>query len=109
MADIKHAYGRIENNEVFLYNFHISKYPFSHEKFDPKRPKKLLLHKREIHRLIGKIKEKRQTLIPLKLYFTNHGYAKVELALVKGKKLKDRREEIKKKITDREIKEYLLR
>lgn len=88
------SYAKIQNGEVFLYNFHIS--PYSKEKRfnpDPLRVKKLLLHRKEIRKLIGRVEEKGLTLVPLKVYFRN-GKAKVELALARGKKLYDRREDI---------------
>ena len=96
-ANLKEGYASIEDGEVYLYNCHIS--PYSHgniENHDPMRTRKLLLHKKEIKRLTGKIKEKGLTLVPTKLYFKN-GMAKVELALGKGKKLYDKREAIKKR------------
>ena len=93
----------VEDEEVFLHNCHIS--PYIHGNIynhNPLRIRKLLLHKNEINKLIGKAVEKGLTLIPLKLYFKN-GIAKVELALAKGKKLYDKREDIKKKTAMREI------
>lgn len=103
-ANIRDSFARVENGEVFLYDMHISPYEqgnrFNHE---PKRPRKLLLHKHEIRRLIGKTREKGYTLIPLKVYFTAHGIAKVELALAKGKKLYDKREAIRERDAKREI------
>ncbi|SMB91627.1 SsrA-binding protein [Thermanaeromonas toyohensis ToBE] len=103
-ANIRDSFARVENGEVFLYDMHISPYEqgnrFNHE---PKRPRKLLLHKHEIRRLIGKTREKGYTLIPLKVYFTTQGRAKVELALAKGKKLYDKREAIRERDAKREI------
>ena len=91
-VNLRDSYARVENGEVFLYGMHISPYEqgnrFNH---DPIRPRKLLLHKREIRRLIGKTKEEGYTLIPTRLYFLR-GKCKVELALAKGKKLYDKRE-----------------
>lgn len=97
-ANLKDSYADVENGEVWLYNFHISPYKFASEKFNhaPLRPKKLLLHKREIAKLIGKIKEKGFTLIPIKVY-TKNGLIKVELALAKGKKLYDKRRALKER------------
>ncbi len=103
-ANLRDGYARISNNEVFLYNVHIS--PYSHAtnvSMDPMRTRKLLLHRREIRRLIGKIQEKGFALIPLKIYLNNKGKAKVELGLARGKKLYDKRAALKKKETDREI------
>ena len=97
-ANLKDSYADIENGEVWLYNFHISPYKFASEKFNhqPLRPKKLLLHKKEIAKLIGKTKEKGFTLIPIKVY-TKNGIIKVELALAKGKKLYDKRQSLKER------------
>ncbi len=102
-ANLTDSYAQIRRGEAFLINSHIGPYPganrFNH---DPKRPRKLLLHAREIERLTGKSKERGLTLIPLKLYFKN-GRAKVELALARGKKLYDKRETLKRKIAQREV------
>ena len=95
------SYAEIKNSEIYLINCHISLYPFaSHEQHDPLRPKKLLLHKREIKRLIGKLKQRGLTLIPLRIYFYK-GKAKVELGLARGKRKIDKREEIKKRDEER--------
>jgi len=102
-ANLGDSYGTIKNGEVFLVDAHIS--PYSHGNWanpDPLRTRKLLLHKREIKRLIGKVQEKGFTLIPLRLYFSN-GKAKVELGLAKGKKLYDKRESLKRKTIEREM------
>lgn len=102
-ADLRDSFARIEAGEVRLYNMHIS--PYEYAKVDdeePKRVRRLLLHKSQIRKLIGKTKEKGFTLIPLKVYF-RQGLAKVELALAKGKRLYDRREELKRKEAEREI------
>ncbi|OIN96777.1 SsrA-binding protein [Candidatus Desantisbacteria bacterium CG1_02_38_46] len=97
------SFGRIEKNEAFLYNMHISPYFYdAKEEYDPLRTRKLLFHREEINRLIGKINQKGLTLIPLKLYFKK-GRAKIELGLAKGKKLHDKREVLKKKADKREI------
>lgn len=104
-ANLSDSFARIVNGELFLYNFHISPYPHSLEakNLDPTRTRKLLMHKREIKRLSGKVQEKGYTLIPLKVYFNERGLAKVELGLAKGKKVFDRREDIKRRELDREI------
>lgn len=102
-ANLKDSYARIRNNEVFLFGFHIT--PYSHASYDnhdPERVRKLLLHRFEIKRLLGKTQEKGLSLIPLKIYF-NKGRAKVELALAQGKKLYDKRESIKRKESVREM------
>jgi SsrA-binding protein len=102
-ANLGDAYVIHRGNELFLINAHIAPYPpanrFNHE---PLRTRKLLLHREELERLMGKMKEKGLTLIPTKIYF-KEGRAKCEIALAKGKKLIDRREELKKKTHQREI------
>ncbi|MFP7754508.1 SsrA-binding protein SmpB [Thermodesulfobacteriota bacterium B35] len=103
-ANIKDGYARIRDGEVYLHNVHISPYAFAtHTSTDPLRVRKLLLHRREIRRLIGKIKEKGVALIPLKIYFKNNGKAKVELGLARGKKLYDKRAALKEQQMRREI------
>ena len=102
--------GRVENGEVFLHNVHISPYTYAtHTKIDPLRTRKLLLHKREIRKLIGKLHEKGIALIPLSIYFIGSGKAKVELGLARGKKLYDKRASLKQKQTDREIQREIRR
>ena len=103
-AHLKDSYASIRNGEIFLLKTHISPY-LQADKFtqpEPDRKRKLLLHKREVVRLIGKTKEKGYTLIPTKIYFKN-GKAKVELGLAKGKKVYDKRESLKKKAVEREM------
>lgn len=102
------SFARIEKNEVILCNAHISPYSqASYLNVEPARPRKLLLHKSQIAKLTGKIAQKGFTLVPLKAYFNERGFAKVELALCKGKKLYDRREDIKRKETDRAMRRVL--
>ncbi len=102
-ANLRDSFVRIENDEAFLFNTYIAPYThgnlFNHE---PTRRRKLLLHKKEIKRLIGKSQEKGLTIIPLKIYFNKRGKAKVQIALAKGKKLYDKRETIKRKDLERE-------
>ena len=101
------SFARAEGNEIFLYNMHISPYEFGNRNnLDPLRPRKLLLHKSQIRKLIGETSAKRLTLVPLKIYFKD-GLAKVELALAKGKQLYDKREAIKKRDSDRELRRRL--
>ncbi len=101
-CSIKESFIRIENGEMFVYGMHISPYEKGNIfNKDPLRPKKLLLHKREIMKLLGKIKEKGYTLVPLQVYFTS-GRAKIEIGLAKGKKLYDKRDDIAKKDQRRE-------
>jgi SsrA-binding protein len=102
-VSFKDAFVRIENGEAFLHNLYIAPYKYATIKPpDPLRKRKLLLHKREILRLLGKSKEKGYTIIPLSLYFKN-GKVKVDIALVKGKKLYDKRKELKEKDIKREL------
>jgi SsrA-binding protein len=101
-VNLRDSFGRVEDGEVFLHNVHIS--PYSHRGYsehEPLRRRKLLLHKQEIRKLIGKTTERGMTIVPLRLYFKN-GRVKVAIALAKGKKEYDRRETIKRRETDRE-------
>ncbi len=101
-CSVKEAFIRIENGEVFVYGMHISPYEKGNIfNKDPLRTKKLLLHRQEINKLTGKIKEKGYTLVPLQVYFKD-GLAKVEIGLAKGKKLYDKRQDIAKKDQRRE-------
>lgn len=101
-CSIKEAFIRIENGEVWVYGMHISPYEMGNIfNKDPLRPKKLLLHKYEINKLLGKIKEKGFTLVPLQVYFKD-GKAKIEMGLCRGKKLYDKRQDIAKKDQRRE-------
>ena len=109
-VNLKDSYANIKNGEVFVYQIHIGPYPFAYyNNHDPLRPRKLLLHKREIKRLYGKVNEKGHNLIPLKIYFKK-GKAKLTLALAKGKRKYDKREAIKRRDEqrdmEREIKQY---
>ncbi len=102
-VSFKDSFVRIEDGEAFLYNLYIAPYKYSTIKPpDPLRKRKLLLHKREILRLYGKSKEKGYTILPLKLYF-KRGKVKVEIGLAKGKKLYDKRAEMKEKDLRREL------
>ena len=109
-ANLKDAYGRVLNGEVFVHQLHIGPYPFAtYGNHDSLRVRKLLLHKREIKRLYAKVNEKGHSLIPLKLYFKD-GKAKLTIALAKGKRKYDKRESIKRRDQqrdfDRERKRY---
>ncbi|MDF1615691.1 SsrA-binding protein SmpB [Desulfurivibrio dismutans] len=109
-ANLKDGYAQVRNNELFLYNVHISPYPYaSMVPPDPLRVRKLLLHRREINKLIGKLKEQGYTLVPLKIYLSPQGRAKLALGLAKGKKLYDKRASLKKKETDRELQRIMRR
>jgi len=103
-ANIKDSYARISNEEVFIVNAHISPYEQadSFNAQEPRRTRKLLLHKKEIQRLIGKTRVKGYTLIPTMIYF-KRGVAKVELGLARGKTLYDKRDTLKKREAEREI------
>ena len=106
-ANLKDSYAMVKGGEVYLHNLHISPYdPASRFSHDPTRTRKLLLHKREIKRLLGKTTERGLTLVPLKLYFKGN-VAKVELALAVGKKIYDRRMDIKDREVQRELRRAL--
>lgn len=102
-ANLQDAFARVDNGEVWLFNVHISPYEqgnrFNH---DPLRPRKLLLHRSEIRKMIGAVQEKGLTLVPLDLHFSG-GRAKVNLALVRGKQLHDKRDTIRERDQKREI------
>jgi SsrA-binding protein len=96
------AYARVEGGEVWLHNLHISPYEQANRfNEDPLRPRKLLLNRHEIRRLVGKVEEKGLTLIPLDIYFRG-GYAKVTLALARGRKTYDKREKLKRRTQEEE-------
>jgi SsrA-binding protein len=102
-SNLKDAYAEVRNGEVYVYNMHISPYDKGNIfNKDPLRPKKLLLHKREIMKLTGYITLKGYTLIPISLYLVK-GRVKVELAVAKGKKLYDKREDMAKRDAEREV------
>jgi len=101
-VNLRDSFARVEDGEVYLYNVHIS--PYSHRGYadhEPLRRRKLLLHRDEIRKLVGKTVEKGMTLVPVRMYFKN-GKVKVSVSLAKGKKDYDKRETIKKRDTDRE-------
>ena len=102
-VNLKDSFVKIEDFEVFLYNCHISHYEqgnrYNHEE---KRTRKLLLNKKEIEKMLGKIKKDGYTIVPLEMFLEN-GWAKVEIALVKGKKLYDKRDDLAKKAQNRDI------
>ena len=106
-ASLIDGFATIDDGEVYLHNVHIPEYAFgSWTNHTPRRVRKLLLHKGEILRLIGKTKESGLTLVPLSLYF-NEGKVKVELALAKGKKTWDKRQDLAKRDADREVSRVL--
>ncbi|KXS41420.1 MULTISPECIES: SsrA-binding protein SmpB [unclassified Candidatus Frackibacter] len=102
-VNLKDSFAIVESGELLLYNMHIA--PYSHGNrynHEPERPRKLLMHKKEIRRFIGKTRESGYTLIPLSVYFKRN-LVKIELALAKGKNLHDKREDIKRRTAQREI------
>jgi SsrA-binding protein len=102
-ANLVDSYARVKGGEVFLYNMHITPYPYAHHvDLDPTRTRKLLLNRFEIKRLIGKTEEKGYSMVPLKVYF-RRGRVKVELALAKGKRKVDKRHAIREKDQKREM------
>ena len=101
---LRDGFAKIRRGELYLYGAEISPYENSwYAKHEPTRPRRLLLHSREIARLVGKVSERGLTLIPIKVYF-KRGWAKIQIALAKAKKKYDKREAIKKKETQRDIK-----
>jgi SsrA-binding protein len=108
-AQIKDGYASVRGSEVWLNNVHIPPYgPASRENHEPERPRKLLMHRREIERLIGKTHEKGLTLVPTRLYFKD-GRAKVEIALARGKDVGDKRQAIKEREMKREMERAIRR
>lgn len=102
-VSLAEAFARIDNGEAWIYGMHISPYdPASRWNVDPTRPRKLLLHRREIRRLIGATQQEGFTLVPLELY-AKDGFIKAAIALARGKKNFDKREDMKKRDADREI------
>ena len=102
------AYCVFEDGELYVKNMHISEYAFgTTQRHEPTQERKLLLHKKELKKLEGKTKEKGYTLIPLKIFFTEKNIAKLEIGLGKGKKVHDKRDSIKQREVERDIKRYL--
>ncbi|MDQ0157087.1 SsrA-binding protein SmpB [Robertmurraya andreesenii] len=102
-VNLKDSYAQIKNGEIFLFGMHISPYEQGNRyNHDPLRTRKLLLHRKEINKLIGETKEEGYSIVPVKLYLKN-GYAKVLIGLAKGKKKYDKREDLKKKEAKRDI------
>ena len=107
-ANFNDSYCLFQKGELWIRSFHISEY--SHgtvNNHDPIRERKLLLNRRELKKLQAKMKEKGYTILPLRLFFNEKNLAKIEIGLAKGKKLHDKRETIKQRDTDREIKRYI--
>lgn len=102
-VSLNESFARIDKGEVYVHGMHVQ--PYSHsrvETHDPVRPRKLLLHRGEINKLIGQVAEKGRTVVPVRLYL-KRGYIKMEIALGKGKQMVDKRETIKKRTADREV------
>ena len=103
-ASIKEAYVRFIDNELFVKNLHIAEYSNGGQNnHEPKRARKLLLNRQELNKMIGKVKEKGMSIIPIRLFINEKGKAKLEIALAKGKKIYDKRESIKEKDQKRDI------
>ena len=101
-VNLRDSFARVEDGEIWIYNVHIN--PYSHRGYadhDPKRKRKLLLHRQEIRKLIGRTVERGMTLVPTRMYFRN-GHVKVAIGLAKGKQAHDKRETIKRREADRE-------
>jgi len=102
------SFARPDKGEIFLFNAHISPYAqASYLNVESVRSRKLLLHKAQIERIVGRLTQKGLTLVPLKIYFNDRGFVKIELGLCKGKKLYDKRESIKRRETDRELRRVI--
>ncbi len=107
-VNLKESFARVENAELIVYGMHVSPYEQGNRfNVDPLRPRKLLLHKAEIRKLIGYTTLKGLTLVPLNLYIDEKGRAKLEIAVAKGKKLYDKREDIAKRDSDRRIQQEM--
>lgn len=102
------SYCLLDRGELYVKGLHISPYEFgSYANHNPTRERKLLLKKKELHKIAQKLKEKGFTIIPLSIYFNQRGYAKMKIGLGKGKKLHDKRESIKQRESEREIKRFV--
>lgn len=103
-ANLRDSFARVHQGEVFIHNFHIPPYEHGNRwNHEPTRVRKLLLSKEEIRGLIGKVQQQGYTLVPLKVYFNKRGWAKVEIGLAKGKRQYDKRRDIAKRETERDI------
>jgi SsrA-binding protein len=109
-ANLRDGFALIRNGEVWLHNVHISPHDTASQYFnhDPRRTRKLLMHRQEIRRLIGKVEQQGLTLVPLKMYL-KRGWVKISLALARGKKLHDKREDLKQKHAKREMQRAMKR
>ncbi|BAU42835.1 MULTISPECIES: SsrA-binding protein SmpB [Cyanophyceae] len=109
-ANLRDGFALIRNGEVWLHNVHISPHDTASQYFnhDPRRTRKLLMHRQEIRKLIGKVEQQGLTLVPLKMYL-KRGWVKISLALARGKKLHDKREDLKQKQAKREMQRAMKR
>jgi len=106
--NLNDSFARVEGGEVILYNTHITPYAeASYLNVEPARLRRLLLHRNQIRKITGQLTQRGLTLIPLKVYFSERGFAKIELALCKGKRLYDKREDIKRRETDLEMRRVM--
>lgn len=106
-ASFNDSFCIIHKGELFLKSFHISPYAFgTYNNHDPLRDRKLLLNKKELRKIESKLKEKGYTVVPLRVFFNEKGFVKIEIGLGKGKKLHDKRESIKERDTERELRRY---
>lgn len=106
-ANINEAHCIFQKGELFIKNMYIDEYKYgTHYNHDPRRDRKLLLNKKEIRKLFTKVKEKGLTIVPVRLFLNNRGLAKLEIALAKGKKLYDKREDIKQRDIKRDMERY---
>ncbi len=102
-VNLRDGYGRVEDGEIFLHNIHISSYDKSSDKdYNPRRKRKLLMHRSQINKIMGRVREKGLTIVPLEMYFTR-GMAKLNIGLGKGRKSYDKREHIRRKTINREM------
>jgi SsrA-binding protein len=102
-VSLEEGYAAVENNQIYLYGVNISPYAQGNIfNRDPRRRRRLLLHRDEIHRIFGRTTLRGLTLIPMKLYFNKHGWAKLEIAVCRGKKLYDRREDLRRRAAERD-------
>lgn len=107
-VNLNESFARVENGQVLVYNIHISAYAqASFFNVDPVRTRRLLLHKNQISKIAGEIAQRGLTLIPLRLYFNQRGFVKIELGLCRGKKLYDRRQDVKRRESELEIRRVL--
>jgi SsrA-binding protein len=106
-ANLQDSFARLDRGELWLYNLHISPYEMGNRfNHDPLRPRKLLMHRNQLRKLVGQVQEKGLTLVPLDIHFTG-GLAKVNLALVKGKKLHDKRDALRERADQRDVERAL--